>query len=229
MPIIKAKIATHVGLRRYENQDYCLAEESIGLFVVADGLGGCPAGGRASAEAVLHLQWLLADATKSKDHLEEAFQLTSNHIYNMGLLDPNLTGMATTMSAMWINGSTAYVAHVGDSRIYRLRAGKLKQITSDHSLLQELLDRGDSEAIHHPHIKHILVRTIGQGEVLVDTQTVDLRVGDKYLLCSDGLHGVLDEQMLRENLEGDDPEGFVRAANGMGGPDNITALVLEVF
>lgn len=227
--LIDAEIATHIGLHRKENQDYALADEKIGLYVVADGLGGCPAGERASAEAVSRLQRILGSAEKKTlATLKKAFEQTSRYLFDLGCADPGIRGMGTTLSAMWIDGVHAHIAHVGDSRIYLLRDGIFKQVTTDHNLLQEMINRGDPDAHRYPHTKHLLVRVVGQQKVEVDVCTVILKEGDRFLLCSDGLHGVVPQEMLVDYLELGDPEGFVVVANGFGGPDNITGLTLTV-
>jgi len=225
---IKAVSATDTGLQRNQNQDYCLIDEEAQLYVVADGLGGCPAGERASTEAVAQLQWQLLGQPKTLDTLRGAFLQVSHYVYGITLNKPGLMGMGTTMSAIWIDNGFAYLAHVGDSRIYMLRGENFIQLTTDHTLRQELLARGDDRGALNPRAKHLLTRTIGMGNVSVDGDTIGLQKGDRLLLCSDGVHGVLGNKMLKEIVQGGDPEDIVVAANGFGGPDNITAVFVSV-
>lgn len=230
--------SSHIGKVRASNQD----SGSVGrhLFVVADGMGGHAGGDVASAVAVQHLYGL----DKSYDTVEEAREALFHGILSAGkeLTEsveehPELTGMGTTVSAMIRVKSSMVIAHIGDSRIYRLRGGVLEQITSDHTFVQRLVDSGritPEEAAVHPR-RSVLMRVLGDvdAEPDVDTHVVDTEPGDRWLLCSDGLSGYLSERDMAETLlTVDDPElachKLVTLTLAEGAPDNVTVVVVRV-
>ena len=210
------------------------------LFVVADGMGGHAGGDVASAVAVQHLYGL----DKSYDTVEEAREALFHGILSAGKeltesveAHPELTGMGTTVSAMIRVKSSMVIAHIGDSRIYRLRGGVLEQITSDHTFVQRLVDSGRitaEEAAVHPR-RSVLMRVLGDvdAEPEVDTHVVDTQPGDRWLLCSDGLSGYLSERDMAETLlTVDDPElachKLITLTLAEGAPDNVTVVVVRV-
>jgi PPM family protein phosphatase len=230
--------SSHIGKIRASNQD----SGSVGrhLYVVADGMGGHAGGDVASALAVQHLSRLdrayssvdEARETLFANILEAGRELTSTVEEH-----PELTGMGTTVSAMIRVGSQMVIAHIGDSRIYRLREGVLEQITSDHTFVQRLVDSGritPEEAAVHPR-RSVLMRVLGDvdAEPEVDTHVVDTQPGDRWLLCSDGLSGYVSERDIAETLLTiDDVElvchKLITQTLSEGAPDNVTVVVVRV-
>jgi serine/threonine protein phosphatase PrpC len=247
-------VITDKGLRRTSNEDSHCERPEIGLFVVADGMGGHVAGEVASREAVDAIQAFIADtasADKNRtwpfpfepnlsleaNRLKAAFRLANRKIAAAIADSTDLRGMATTASALLAGKQTACVAHVGDSRVYVLRDGALDQLTHDHSWVEEQVRAGTmtpTAARQHPW-RNVVTRALSGGEdPEVDVTEVTPIAGDRYLLCSDGLFAVVNDQQIAEIL-GDHTrslqsicEALIAAANAGGGPDNITAVVLEV-
>jgi serine/threonine protein phosphatase PrpC len=246
--------ATDVGKVRDHNEDNFLVDKKLGLFIVADGMGGHAAGEVASAIAVRTVheeikkeKELLDDystgatgASKvtTKDVvalLEHAVQRACSKIHEESRLDAAKRGMGTTLSSLLIVGHQGFIAHVGDSRIYLSRAGKVQQVTEDHTVYNELIKRGKltREQIEKVQQKNAITRAVGVYErVEVDTLVMELIAGDSLVLASDGLHGYLETpDELREplSLEGDQGvKALIALANDRGGKDNITALVVRV-
>ena len=247
-------VTTDKGLRRTSNEDSHCERSDIGLFIVADGMGGHVAGEVASREAVEAIQAFINDtasADKNRtwpfpfepglsleaNRLKAAFRLANRRIASAIADSSELRGMATTASAILVGAASACVAHVGDSRVYRLRAGRLEQLTCDHSWVEEQVRAGTMSATaarQHPW-RNVVTRALSGGDdPEVDVTEVEPATGDRYLLCSDGLFSVVADQQIAELL-GDQKRSLqeisgalIEAANAGGGPDNITALVLEV-
>jgi serine/threonine protein phosphatase PrpC/CRP-like cAMP-binding protein len=242
---------TDVGRVRDVNEDSFLVDESLGLFVVADGMGGHAAGEIASniavhvcRETVFRERELLAkfekgvDATSRKDVLrlmELAVQNACAAVYTEAQKDPSKRGMGTTLIALLIIGTRGFIAHVGDSRIYLTRNQSVHQLTEDHSLINELLKRGrlTPEQINKLNMKNAVTRAVGVYEsVEVDTLDFDVLAGDFFLLCSDGLSEYAQEsdilRVFREVPENSIAQTFIELANEGGGKDNITAVVVKV-
>jgi PPM family protein phosphatase len=225
-----------VGLLREGNEDSAYA--SGRLLAVADGMGGHAHGEVASSVAIAAMA-SLEEAQQGGDLLnaiEAAVRDANRKLHEMVGRDPSLKGMGTTLTAMLWNGAQVALVHVGDSRAYLLRRGELYQITHDHTLVQQLVDDGritPEEAATHPQ-RSILLRALdGSGEVDPDLTLREAQVGDRYLLCSDGLSGVVSAETLHATLTNlDDPEEVVRQlidlANRGGGPDNITCVLADV-
>ena len=233
--------ATDVGLVRSNNQDQLLV--SPGLYAVADGMGGHAAGEVASSTAVS----ALAAAFEATDHhtaasLESAAKAANRAVWEQARTNRSMFGMGTTLVALAVverqdgtNGLTA--AHIGDSRLYAYRDGTLKQVTVDHSLVQELVDDGqisEAQAAVHPQ-RHVLTRALGV-EPNIEVDIIDLapRHGDRYLLCSDGLpREVSDDQIAAVLSRFPNPveaaKELVAVANLRGGNDNITVVVIDVL
>jgi protein phosphatase len=230
--------SSHIGKIRATNQD----SGSVGrhLYVVADGMGGHAGGDVASALAVQHLLKL----DRSYSSVDEARETLFTNILEAGREltttveeHPELTGMGTTVSAMIRVGSQMVIAHIGDSRIYRLREGVLEQITSDHTFVQRLVDSGRitaEEAAVHPR-RSVLMRVLGDvdAEPEVDTHVIDTQPGDRWLLCSDGLSGYVSERDIAETLLTiDDVElvchKLITQTLSEGAPDNVTVVVVRV-
>lgn len=226
-----------VGLLREGNEDSAYA--SGRLLAVADGMGGHAHGEVASSVAIAAMA-SLEEAQQGGDLLnaiEAAVRDANRKLHEMVGRDPSLKGMGTTLTAMLWHGTQVALVHVGDSRAYLLRRGELYQITHDHTLVQQLVDDGritPEEAATHPQ-RSILLRALdGSGEVDPDLTLREAQVGDRYLLCSDGLSGVVSAETLHATLTNiDDPEEVVRQlidlANRGGGPDNITCVLADVM
>jgi PPM family protein phosphatase len=230
--------SSHIGKVRASNQD----SGSVGrhLFVVADGMGGHAGGDVASAVAVQHLFGLdrpYASVEEAREALFHGILSAGKELTESVEAHPELTGMGTTVSAMIRVQSSMVVAHIGDSRIYRLRGGVLEQITSDHTFVQRLVDSGRitaEEAAVHPR-RSVLMRVLGDvdAEPEIDTHVVDTEPGDRWLLCSDGLSGYLSERDMAETLlTVDDPElachKLITQTLSEGAPDNVTVVVVRV-
>ena len=225
-----------VGLIREINEDSGYAGPR--LLVIADGVGGHAAGEVASSVAVGVLATLDEDSPGGDllDRLSTAVQTANHHLRDMVAGDPELRGMGTTVTALLRAGSKFGLVHVGDSRGYLLRDGQLQQITRDHTFVQTLVDEGRitaEEADHHPQRNLITNALDGREDVELDLSVRETRPGDRYLLCSDGLSGVVSEETLRDTLAAEAStdvavERLVELALKGGGPDNITAIVADV-
>jgi protein phosphatase len=242
---------THVGRKRDHNEDAFLRDDELGLYVVADGMGGHAAGEIASQEAVDTLYGMVKRGLDSmgaqlsseltEEHaraacrlLEGAVQAATYMIFAIAELDRTKTGMGTTISAMLWLGSYAITAQVGDSRIYQVRGGQSVQLTEDHTMIAWEIKQGlitPEQAKRSPH-RNVITRAVGNRDyVQVDTGVVELMPGDRYLLCSDGLHGYLREAEIGPMCAADGEavvEGLIKLANDRGGKDNITAVLVEV-
>lgn len=244
MRVVSAGI-TDVGLKRDHNEDNYLINEELNLFVVADGMGGHAGGEYASAIAVNTVEEIIAsmgvgantsdpvEATREK--LGQAVRLAGRRIYEKAAEQPEYRGMGTTAVVLLLHAGNAFVAHVGDSRLYLVRAGGVEQVTEDHSLIAEQVREGlmtEEEAKNH-HMRNVITRSLGyQEDVEVDVTVRALRRGDRFLLCSDGLSGYLEPDEIRRLLEQQGPLGagkaMVSTACERGGEDNITAVVVRV-
>jgi serine/threonine protein phosphatase PrpC len=230
--------ATDVGRVRERNEDGFLTQEP--LFAVADGMGGHRGGAVASEVALEMLSHMKGDSMSGSgaaDGLADMVAEANDAVLERASEEPRLAGMGTTLTAVVVQPGRIHLAHVGDSRAYLLRDGSLKQLTEDHSLVQRMVNEGKlspEEAEVHPH-RSVLTRALGVEPGLeVDKETLDVRAGDRILLCSDGLTTMVpEEDILRIVSENDDPQraaqALVAAANEAGGLDNITALVLFVL
>ena len=225
---------TDTGRQRRANEDSHLARAP--LFVVADGMGGAQAGEVASRIAIESFQDGLQGATSPEAALAELTQRANAHIHELSHSNAEQAGMGTTLTAVYVGEREVSIAHVGDSRAYRLRDGELERLTEDHSLVDELLRQGrltPEEALEHPQ-RSVITRALGpEGAVEVDTRSYTARDGDVYLLCSDGLTTMLAEDRLAELLLAhaslrEAGEALIAAANEAGGRDNITVVLLRI-
>ncbi|MGY1708925.1 PP2C family protein-serine/threonine phosphatase [Geodermatophilus sp. SYSU D00758] len=222
------------GLVRGNNQDSVYAGPR--LLAVADGMGGHAAGDVASKVVIAALEHLDDDAPSGDmlQALREAVFDGSEHLREVIRESPQLEGMGTTLTAVLFAGGRLALCHVGDSRAYLLRDGVLTQITHDDTFVQTLIDDGritPEEANHHPQ-RSLLLRALNGQDVDPDLSMREARAGDRYLLCSDGLSGVVSEETLAEALTDPDPQAtadrLVELALRSGGPDNITVIVADV-
>jgi PPM family protein phosphatase len=230
--------ATDVGRMRKNNEDSYLSSQPVAA--VADGMGGHSAGEVASAIAIEELAALGSrgpweNETAATDDLKQAILRANRRIREMAASDRKLNGMGTTLVALLEDGDMVHVANVGDSRGYLLRQGELSQVTVDHSLVQELVDEGrlsPEDAERHPQ-RSVITRALGiDPEVEFDLFTYKLQVGDRLLLCSDGLSDVVEPAQIRNVLlrvrNSHQAAGkLVTVANEQGGPDNITVIVVD--
>jgi len=226
---------TDPGRQRRGNEDALYSRAP--LFVVADGMGGAQAGEVASGVAVETLGRGLPDGGgPPQELLARRVSEANTAIYDLARKDAKRAGMGTTLTAVYVGEDEAAVAHVGDSRAYLLRDGELRRLTDDHSLVEELMRQGKltpEEASDHPQ-KSIITRALGpEPAVDVDRQTVPLRDGDVFLLCSDGLTSMIDEDAIARVLEQarsltEAGDALVAAANAAGGRDNITVVLFRV-
>lgn len=233
------------------NEDAFLLDNDMGLYVVADGMGGHAAGEVASQEAVETVMGMVkrghaaidafANEGPTPDNvravqrlLESAVQAATYMVFAIAENDPDQKGMGTTVSALLCMDTHAVVAQVGDSRIYLVREGGVYQLTEDHTLVAWQLKQGiisEAEAALSPH-KNVITRAVGSRDyVQVDTNCIEIGPGDRFLLCSDGLHGYLQEDEIAPMLTlGPDVavSRLIDLANARGGRDNITAVVVEL-
>jgi protein phosphatase len=227
---------SHAGLLRSLNEDSVYAGPR--LLAVADGMGGHAAGEVASAVAIASVAPLDEDVPGADllAALRAAAMTANAHLRAMSDADQELNGMGTTLVALLFSGSRVGLAHVGDSRCYLLRDGELSQITHDHTLVQALVDEGrisEEEASSHPQ-KSVVTRVMdGREDVELDLSVREVRVGDRFLVCSDGLTGPVGSlETLRDALLLPDPQEsvdrLVQLALRGGGPDNVTAIVADV-
>jgi serine/threonine protein phosphatase PrpC len=253
LPSLSWAVSSDPGLRRTSNEDSYSTRPDVGLFVVADGMGGHVAGeiaSRIAVEAIAAFIEETAGADKNRtwpfpfdpsisleaNRLKAAFRLANRKIAAKIADSQELRGMATTASAVLFGTRRASVAHVGDSRVYVLRQGKLEQITADHSWVEEQVRAGTmsrTAARQHPW-RNVVTRALSGGEdPEVDVTEVAPASGERYLLCSDGLFGVVPDAQIADLLGqaialDAISQRLVLAANEAGGPDNITALILQI-
>lgn len=244
--VLRAALRSDVGLVRSENQDFGTytteQEERTStpggrLLIVADGMGGHRGGATASrlAAETVKAQYLGTETTDIRTALRESLSRANARIFSEAQSNPDLRGMGTTTTVLAVKDSEGWLAHVGDSRIYMVRDGEIKQLTDDHSLVATMVREGlltAQEAETHPR-RNVLQRSMGVAEdVEIDVKgPIELRVGDTFILCSDGLHGVVKEDELKEvaamAIEAAADE-YVRRALDKGAPDNVTVIVARV-
>ena len=244
-----------VGRKRQINEDSFFADDVHGFYVVADGVGGHNKGEIASREAVEQLRMWVYGATRDLDRLTERIVAGDSEcvweirrllesgvksacymVFGMAELDPEKKGMSTTMSALLIRGNLAFAVHVGDSRVYRVRRDAVLQLTEDHTLINYKVKHGMMTKAEAEKAagKNVITRAVGHKDyVQVDTADIDIAAGDRFLLCSDGLHGYFSTDREVADLCADGPldecaEAAIALANQRGGKDNITAVVVEV-
>ena len=231
---ILSAFRTDVGKVRANNQDAPIVSEKLRLYGVADGMGGHKGGEVASTSARDDLLRELEGKTPSVATLSGAIEEVNRQIYHQQEHDDALTGMCTTLSVLWMSDNFVYIGHVGDSRVYLLRDGEFKQMTLDHSLVEQLVREGvltEEEAQNHP-MRNIITRAIGTDEsVEVDVVVEERRKGDLWLACSDGLHGLVDDRQMRDALRQYAPEKaadvLLKAALDAGGRDNVTLVIVH--
>ncbi len=224
-------VATDIGRVRERNEDSYLVEPP--LYAVADGMGGARGGAVASSMALDKMEELFRSG---KGSLTELIRAANRAVFERSISDRKVSGMGTTLTAATVDDEGAHLGHVGDSRAYLLRAGALRQLTDDHTLVNRMVKAGEItplEAGTHPH-RNVLTRSVGtEPEVDVDVEDVPLIDGDRLLLCSDGLTGMVTEPQIQAILEAapdpqDAADRLIKAANRAGGIDNITVVILDI-
>ena len=241
--VLAVAARTDVGMVRSGNEDnfFADADSSHGLFIVADGMGGHAAGEVASEMAVQIVPRELANVRDvsdpgARDKVMASLKTANRAIYDRMISEPDKQGMGTTVSALLMSGGRYMVGQVGDSRVYLLRDGMLSQITKDHSYVQEQVDAGfltPEQARYHPY-SNVITRCVGAGDsVEPDVYDGEIKVGDVWLVASDGLTGMVDDRRLQQLLlarstPGRIVDALIADANGRGGLDNITAIIVRV-
>ncbi len=244
-------VNTDVGNVRDQNEDYCLANKNLGLFAVADGMGGCAAGEVASKEAIECLhdnvlgqkevieQFKTTPNPETADSLrrmlEQSVRSASYQVHGLLDVDASKEGMGTTLSALLLAPNYGFVAHVGDSRIYVIRSNEYRQVTRDHTVANQMVSDGEmsEEEARTSRYSHLLLRAVGSVDyVEVDTRIVKTAVHDIFLLSSDGFHnylldGELANQIKPKNLE-ISSQNLIDLALERGGRDNITVVLVKI-
>lgn len=235
--------ATDVGRMREDNQDTFTISTHMGLCLVCDGMGGTREGKAVAESAAKGIPLMLEetlkktmDPSKAKASIRKVVMKVNDDLLAWGNSDRNLEGSGATLVMIWFLEDSALLAHLGDSRIYRLREGQLKQMTQDHTLAAMLLQMGridEESAKTHPG-RNRLTRYIGvRPTVPPDIQAVKVKEGDVFLLCSDGLWGVVPPEKIQQIIEEESLQSacdrLIEAANEGGGPDNITAVLVKAF
>lgn len=233
---VRSAARSDTGRKRSANEDFYAVVEKLGLFVVADGLGGHVAGRRASELGVgAFVESVSGDPDAAPaEVLRRAFTRANDLIREVAEGDAQLRGMGTTLAALWLRGSEAVLAHAGDSRLYLLRERRLHPLSLDHSLVGERVARGEltpSQARVHPS-RHVITRAVGVlPAVEPDLSSVRARAGDVLMLCSDGISAQLSDDELEHCLSGRRDldaaaERLVELANARGGEDNATVILV---
>jgi serine/threonine protein phosphatase PrpC len=245
---LKSAGKTDVGQSRGHNEDDMLVLPKKGLFAVCDGLGGHNAGEVASHIAVECVGEIVREAAEPPEGFHEKASLDARllawavseagrRIHEQAQADPARKGMGTTVTAAWFRNGKAVLAHVGDSRAYLFHKGKLTQVTEDHSFVAEQVRAGvlTAEEARHSMYRNVITRALGLQETAqVDVFEQDVQGGDRFLLCSDGLTGVLSDTEIRLMMEAaGSPDALcsslIDEANARGGPDNITVVVIYIL
>ena len=244
--VVQAVLRTDVGKVRSENQDFgaltTAKEEAVSpaggrLLIVADGMGGHRGGATASriATETVKAQYLGSETKDVGTALHDALTRANARVFSESQTNPELRGMGTTTSALVIRGTEGWFAHVGDSRIYMVRGDAVKQLTEDHSLVATMVREGlltAEEAENHPR-RNVLQRSIGVGEeVEIDVRgPIELQENDTFVLCSDGLHGLVKEEEIKDIAKlpiQQAANDYVKLALERGAPDNVTVIVARI-
>lgn len=228
---------TDIGLKRKINQDAFLKDDALQLYVVADGMGGHRGGEVASQLAVDVMRRFCAEnpSMAPRERLDKAVNLSCKEIFEQSKKNSDLAGMGTTIVAVAFHEGAAYIAQVGDSRVYLMSNGGIWQVTEDHSLVNEEIRAGrlavGQESTYQ--FRNVITRSVGyEDHVNVDVYRRTVASGDTFLLCTDGLSGMVSIAEIRDGVAKHGPEmglkSLIGLANARGGDDNITALIVEV-
>ncbi len=243
---------TDVGMKRTNNEDNYLINDELNLFVVCDGMGGHVGGEYASAIAVNTVEEVLSSieidpdlrvtevdldnpVELQREKIRYAIRLAGKRIYEKAMAEPEYKGMGTTAVVLLVDSGNAFLAHVGDSRVYLVREGRIEQLTEDHSLVNEKVRAGvlSAEEAKTHRLRNIITRSLGYTEdVEIDTQVRAVRRGDRFVLCSDGLSNLVQAAEIGESVQRNGPQAASRELVGMacdrGGDDNVTVVVVKV-
>lgn len=230
------------GSVRQINEDSVYSSKARDLFIIADGMGGHKAGEVASKLAVNKVKYFIKNKSLNNKKTEEkmlsliceAIEYANKSIYALASKDDNLKGMGTTIIVALACQSTVYIGHVGDSRAYLISNQSISQITSDHSLAEELFKNGSitkEQAMNYPH-KNVITRALGCiDKIMVDTHIINLNKGDSLLLCTDGLSNMISNEEIFNIVNSNTPNKAVRSlidsANKAGGIDNVSAIIIN--
>lgn len=234
---IRSFAVTDIGMKRKINQDAFLKDDALGLYIVADGMGG-HRGGEVASRLAVEVTQKFAAANRDlggRDVLDQGINLSCREIFQQSQQNEDLSGMGTTVMALYVQGEIAFIGQVGDSRAYLISHKGIWQITEDHSLLNEEIRAGRiqaSEAANY-QFKNVITRSVGyEAQVLVDVYRRRVQPGDTLVLCTDGLSGLVEAAEIAEYVTTRGLEGglkdLVALANERGGDDNITVLGCEV-
>ena len=250
MPRYLCAARTDVGMKREHNEDSFLVNQDLGLYVICDGMGGHAGGETASRLAVQTIERELLSARLRTDDpfaveaplpetplagaLREAIEGACAAVFRTSRANPELSGMGTTCITLLVRGTQALIGHVGDSRAYLVRDGDVHQLSDDHSLVNEQVRAGllSEEEAKHSRLKNIITRSVGfEEDVLVDVIGVETLPGDRFLLCSDGLSNLMENEEIRDALLqyplDDVPQVLIQLANERGGDDNVTVVTVQ--
>jgi len=241
----KVGAATDVGRKRAKNQDHFLAQPELGLFAVADGMGGHQGGEIASQKALealresIHQQLQLYPQTRPSELLYQALAFANRHVYEISQRDPQLQGMGTTLTCIFFTDHHVFIGQVGDSRCYLLKKNAIWQLTRDHSLVQEKVRAGliSRDQAKTDSMRNVITRSIGyEPQVEIDLFSLQTQADQAFLLCSDGLSGQVDDSTLLSIAQspffsqGDAKKAaqeYIDRANLHGGDDNITCIIVK--
>lgn len=230
-----------IGKKRSNNEDCFFHSVRLGLFIVADGMGGHKAGAHASSLAVKTASFEIVKNIRKKQKSLDAILLdatarTAKKVFFESKENQELNGMGTTLSMLLIKDQKGYISHIGDSRIYCFRNGSLKLLTTDHSLVNEQVLAGvlSKEEARISHLRNVITKAIGHKEdVVPDIFSFDVQKDDIYLLCSDGLNSMLKDEQIQHILQNFHPSLAIKElivqANNKGGDDNITAVLVNII
>ena len=250
MPRYLCAARTDVGMKREHNEDSFLVNEDLGLYLVCDGMGGHAGGETASRLAAQIVERELLSAKLRTDDpfaaeaslaetplagaLREAIEGACAAVFRTSRANPELAGMGTTCISLILHGAQALVGHVGDSRAYLVRDGDVHQLSEDHSLVNEQVRAGllSEEEAKNSRLKNIITRSVGfEEDVLVDVLGLETQPGDRFLLCSDGLSNLVENEEIRDALLEhpleDVPQVLIQLANDRGGDDNLTVVAVQ--
>lgn len=251
-PAAAAHGATHAGTVRRQNEDAMLIDPALGLFVVADGMGGQNAGEVAARLAIDAVQGFLQRSSQDADHtwpfgiessldydgnrLRTAVKLANRRVFRESESREQYTGMGTTLAVLLVTAGSAELCGVGDTRIYRIRGGGAEQLTRDHTWVETLVEQNPGldtvQLASHP-MRHVLTAVIGaQDDLDVNVAAHETRAGDRFVICTDGVHGPLDAAAIAAIAGTGDvrsaADRLVREALAADGTDNLTAVVVAV-
>ncbi len=236
-PKFECAILSDIGMKRKQNQDSGVIRPDLGLFMVADGMGGHKGGETASRVCVEKV----LEEIQAGNSPEQALRQANHAIYSLSESNPDLRGMGTTATILFISGSLATILQVGDSRAYFWNSDGIWQLTRDHSLVQEKLRAGliTREQVKIDQMKNVVTRSVGyESGMNIDRYHFPIQKGDGFLICSDGLSGPVDDSLMFEILEETHRSGLsleaasrklVETANAHGGDDNVTVALVKVI